>query len=48
MVDDDIDVSIKILYFVKKTNEKSDYLKFYVYFCHVIDDFYLFYFAALK
>ncbi|MBQ2165686.1 MAG: hypothetical protein II447_02810, partial [Bacteroidaceae bacterium] len=33
---------------VKKNTKGSDFSKFYVYFCHVIDDFCLFLFATLR
>ena len=33
---------------VKYSTKGSDFSKFYVYFCHVIDDFCLFLFATLR
>ena len=33
------DVTVKFLHHVKNSTERSDFLRFYAYLCHVIDDF---------
>lgn len=38
----------KLFHHVKYSPERSDFLRFYAYLCHVIDDFCLSWFAALR
>ena len=38
----------KMLPHMKYSSKRSDFLRFYAYLCHVIDDFCLFWFAALR
>ena len=34
-----IDLTVKFLHHVKNSTEEGDFLRFYDYLCHVIDDF---------
>ncbi len=40
--------SIKLLHNRKKSSKRSEFLRFYLYFCHVIQNFVCFYFATLR
>ena len=47
-VDNGADVTGKKLSHMKYSSKRSDFLRFYAYLCHVIDDFACFDFAALR
>lgn len=38
-VDNWADITVKLLHHVKNSTERGDFLRFYDYLCHVIDDF---------
>lgn len=37
------DVGAKLLHYVKKSTKWGDFIRFYVYICHVVDDFLILY-----